>query len=87
MSITADNIISVVSAIACCGVLYGVMRTKVDRLEEDNRSLSNRLDATETRFVTLQHFDAVVKPLQDSMKEIERDIKKILNLVTTYNRE
>ncbi len=81
MSFTIDHLISIASALAGCCVTYGVLKTKVDRLEEDHRSLANRMDATETRFVTLQHFDAVVKPLQESMKEIERDIKKILSIV------
>lgn len=82
IAISATSII--ISALGCA-VTYGILTGKVDRLESDHKECLARQDSMEEKFshfVPMNHFDAVVKPLQDSMKEIERDIKKILIIVT-----
>jgi hypothetical protein len=41
----------------------------------------------EDRFVTMQHFKAVVEPIQQQLKDVGRDIKKILLIVSRHRNE
>lgn len=41
----------------------------------------------EDRFVTMQHFKAVVEPIQQQLKDVGRDIKKILLIVSRHREE
>ena len=57
---------------------YGMMREKVARLEKD-------LDEHKKVAITLQHFDAVIKPIRDTMREMRDDIKTLLNDSRRHN--
>lgn len=74
--------VGIVTSLLGLGVIYGMLSAKVERLKEEHQEMSSRIDSVESRFVTMSHFDAVVKPMQDSVREIERDIKKILVAVS-----
>lgn len=80
-----DLLYSILTAIVSCATTYGIIRTKVDRLESDHSHLSKKLDESLSKFVLHSHFDAVVNPLKESIKEIESDIKKILIIVSRHN--
>ena len=49
---------------------------------EKTKSLENKIDEFERGYVTHKHMDAVVSPLQRMAEEIQRDVKKLLVLVT-----
>ncbi len=49
-----------------------MMKEKVTRLEKD-------LDEHRKSAVTFQHFDAVIKPIKETMKEVRDDVKQLLN--------
>jgi hypothetical protein len=85
--LTMDALLGIISAFLGCAVTYGVLKTKVDRLEDDVHELSGKLDSSESRFVTMTHFDAVVRPLEGSIREIEKDIKKILVIVSRHHSD
>lgn len=59
---------------------YGMIREKVARIERD-------LDEHKKVAITLQHFDAVIKPIRETMREMRDDIKTILNNSRHHNDE
>ncbi len=65
----------VTTAISLGGTLvgYGMIREKVSRLEKD-------FDDHKEKAVTIQHFQAVIDPLKDTMREMRDDVKKLLNM-------
>ncbi len=71
-------LIGVLSGIASSFVGYGVMKEKIRQLERDN-------DRQEDKYVRLSTYNAVIPPLQEAVFEIERDIKKILQLLSKAN--
>lgn len=50
---------------------YGMIREKVARMEKD-------FDEHKKNAVTIQHFDAVVRPITETVKEMRDDVKKLL---------
>lgn len=61
---------------------YGVMREKVSRAEKS----IDKLEKDSVAYVTERHFETTIAPLERSIREIEKDIKKILILLSTHAR-
>ena len=74
--------LSIAATFVSCGVTYGIMKTQIENLKESHSNLLTTLEAIETKYVTKEHFQAVLSPVQDSIKEIRSDIKKILVIVS-----
>ena len=55
------------------------MKAKIDRLEQAT-------DGHDTKYVTYKHFQAVVTPLQSAITEMQRDIKRVLVILTSGRR-
>lgn len=68
-------VIGVVSSVVSYGIGYGVMKEKVRQLEEKVKQAEDRVVAKAT-------FDATLPPIQDSLREVHGDIKKILIMLT-----
>lgn len=81
---SSDSVLAgIVSTILTIGIAWGILRNKVDELVK-------RLDLLEekqTDFVTHKHLDAVVTPLQRVAEEIQRDIKRLLVLLSNKHEE
>lgn len=60
------------------------MTTKITRMEKDLLEERHDRKGFEDRFVTMQHFKAVVEPIQQQLKDVGRDIKKILLIVSRH---
>lgn len=78
-----DNLLPwIATAISLGGSLvsYGMMREKVARLEKD-------LDEHKKNAVTINHFDAVIKPIQETVKETRDDVKKLLIMNSRHHAE
>lgn len=77
MSIDGDAaaLIGVFCSALSGAVTYGAMKEKIKRLEMDT-------DKNENKYVTMQVFNAVIPPIQRTVDEMERDIKKILQIVS-----
>lgn len=80
---------SLIVSIVVTGIAYGVVREKVAQLEERvataiQESKTDRKDIREEQkgFVTYNHLDAVVEPLQSAINTIEADVKEILRAVS-----
>jgi hypothetical protein len=54
------------------------VRTKVDELIKRQDILENEME----NYVTHKHLEAVIPPIQKVMEEVQRDIKKLLVLVS-----
>lgn len=63
------------------------MTTKITRMEKDLLEERHDRKGFEDRFVTMQHFKAVVEPIQQQLKDVGRDIKKILIIVSRHRIE
>lgn len=67
----------VASSIFTTGIFYGVMKTKVERLERD---VERNLREQKT-YVPIDLFHATINPIRQDLHEMQRDIKKILTAV------
>lgn len=74
MQLSAEAVaalIGIIGSFLHTGVLYGIMKTKVERLERE-------IEKSERKFVTVDLFDATINPLRQDIHEMQRDVKKIL---------
>ena len=67
--------IAIVSSLITASAAWGIMKTRVDRLESDFAKMDER-------FVTKEYFEAAFEPVQEAIKEIRADIKQILMLMS-----
>lgn len=74
--------ISIGSSLIGIGVAWGVTKTMVSKLDEANKDLRSDVREIESRYVTHTHFTAVTEPIKDAIKEVQRDVKKILMIVS-----
>lgn len=63
------------------GIVWGVMKSKVSKLEEQMDDLEQDLKEVRSSYVPKDHFDSVFETMQDQVTEIQRDIKSILMIV------
>lgn len=63
------------------------MTTKIARLEADLKDAEASREAERKQYVTLQHFNAVISPMQSQLAEMGRDIKQMLMLLTKRQGE
>lgn len=73
------TVISVASSLVFISIAWGIMKSKVDRLEKDN-------DENEKRYVTLEQWKASIRPLRDEVAQMRNDIRTILAIVTKSHR-
>jgi hypothetical protein len=81
--------VSVTASLFSAGVAYGVMKTKVDDLREEVERMQRRcidthakIESREQGWVTKDVFNAVVTPMAHALEELQKDVKKILALVS-----
>lgn len=79
--------IGVISSIFAAGVTWGVMSTRLDRVAIDVADEVEKREKLESRFVTMEHFKAVVQPMQEQLRDLGRDIKRILAIVSHHRDE
>lgn len=60
---------------------YGIMRTKVDKLERIVDHNSKQIEDMDDHFVSFKHFEAVIGPMRRTLEMVERDVKEILKAV------
>lgn len=77
-------VVSAITSIFAAGVTYGVMSTKIQRLEKDLLDERHDRRGFEDKFVTMQHFRAVIDPIQQQLKEMGRDIKRVLVILSKH---
>jgi len=59
-----------------------MMQSKIEALKEDHKELRERLERFEENYVSVKQFEAVTRPIQESMREMQRDIKKIIGMLS-----
>lgn len=59
-----------------------MMQSRLDHLERNYDEFKKRQSYFEDHFVSLKEFQLVIKPLQDGLREMQRDIKEILIMLT-----
>lgn len=80
---------SLIISIVVTGIAYGTNREKVAQLESrfEDALEESKIDRRELRdeqknFVTYNHLDAVIKPIQDTLNTVQQDVKEILRAVS-----
>lgn len=73
-------IISVLTSLVACSVTYGVLKTKVERLERDVSEHEQRDQAEHKYFVTKDLFDAVIIQVREDLADLKSDMKELLAL-------
>lgn len=71
--------VGVLSSIIAYGVGQGVTNEKLRRLEKDLEDLKD----AQKQFVTFNHFDIVLEPIKNSLKDVQHDVKEILHAITS----
>lgn len=64
------------------GVAWGIVQARVESLLKRQDKLEQEQARMEDHFVTHKHLEAVVTPLQKVAEEIQRDIKKLIMMVS-----
>lgn len=82
----AAAVVGVATSLATAAINYGIMREKIRRVELDIELLRKDQSVEREKFVTYQHFDAVVEPLRRALESVQRDIKEILRAVSTHDK-
>ena len=78
--------ITAIGSVLTIGVYSGIMQSKVksigDDLEQLQRDFREANDRAHQKYVTMNHFEAIVSPIHEQISEIQRDIKSILMIVS-----
>lgn len=74
-------VIGVVSSVVSAGITYGTMKEKIFHLDEKLKEHSQEM----ANLVSYKHFEMIISPINVTLKEIERDIKKLI-VVTAHNQ-
>lgn len=74
--------VGVISSVFSAGIAWGITRTQIEGLKEAMEEEVARRERLESRMVTMDHFKAVVEPIQQDIRDLGRDIKKILAIVS-----
>ena len=69
--------IGTVISLSGATVGYGILREKVSRIERD-------LDEHKAIAVTFKHFEAVMKPINDTLRELRDDMRDFLRRETRF---
>lgn len=81
------------TSLVTVGISWGIMQATGSSNRSDNSKLWNELedvrddiDSIKEKYVTMEHFKAVIRPLQSQISEIGRDVKQILGRVHRDDR-
>ena len=72
------------------------MRNRISKLEDDiklmrtycgvtHEKIDREFETREARWVTKDTFNAVINPMAHALEELQRDVKKILTLVSKHS--
>lgn len=64
------------------GISWGVMKGKISQLEKSLENHGEEISEIKDKYTPLRHFEAITRPLQGQINEIQHDIKKILMLLS-----
>ncbi len=73
---------SIGCSLAAVGVAYGILKTRVQEIEKRQEILETEQRNNPKDYVTHKHLDAVLPPMRGMIEEIQRDIKKLLLLIS-----
>ena len=78
-------IVAVMSSVFTGGIMYGIFKTKLSDLEQNldahQAYCEKERDRYDTKFVSKNEFEAVVKPIRRALETLEQDVKEILKAV------
>lgn len=77
----AANAISILGSVVSAGVVYGMQKAKGRETELRLTNAEVEIKSFMTTYVTQKHFDTIVQLLQKGQDEMQRDIKRILEIL------
>lgn len=77
-----DLLYSIGSSAVAIGVAYGVLRARVQDIEKRQDVMEEEQRNLPKEYVTHKHLDAILPPMRSMIEEIQRDIKKLLLLIS-----
>jgi hypothetical protein len=87
---TWATIASLITSIIFTGISFGILKEKVRMLEKQADELESELKSHEKedsllheKFVSFQHLETVLGPIEKSLEIVQKDIKEILRVVGT----
>lgn len=82
-------LIGIATGLGSAAVFYGMLREKVFKNEQETARVESQLSGRiqdlkmdQKAYVPLQHFEAVVGPLQHTLDNVQTDIKLLLKMVS-----
>ncbi len=96
MNVGIEIVIPILTSVFGAGVTYGVLKVRMNRTEEaleemqsqctlKHEKLDQELHYRENKWVSKEMFQAVIGPINHTLEELQRDVKKILTLVSRGN--
>ena len=75
---------SALSSVLLLAMSYGVFKAKIDRLERSVDQLYESHESMTEKYVSQKHFESVINDIQENQREIGRDIRSILALLSKH---
>lgn len=73
--------ITVISTVFAIGVSYGVTNTMITHLKEQVKDLKDAVDDNGDTFVSKETFEAVTSSWQDTLKNLQRDMRDVKRML------
>lgn len=74
--------ISLVTSAVCIAVSWGMSQARTSTLEREQGEIRSDLANIRREYVQKEHFHAITNPLQEQIGEVQRDIKRILIILS-----
>ena len=74
-----DAGIAVTTSLASSAIAYGILKTKVERLERD-------IQGHEENFISRELFNEIVTQLRADFHEMRSDVKQVLHLMSKHTK-
>ena len=73
------------SMLISIGVVYGMIKAKVDKVENDIKTLFMVRDGMNERYVTYQYFHEVISQIKENQRDLQQDVKQLISMVGKIN--
>ncbi len=74
---------SAASTLIGLGVSWGIVKNRMENQDDEIKDMREELKRHADRYVTKEHFVATTEPLKEGMREIQKDIKRILVILSS----
>lgn len=78
---------SVISSLMLIAVAHGMFKAKIADLDKRVDDLYAFRSALTEKYVSISHFEFVIGAIQENQREISKDIRSILKIISKYGEQ